>query len=155
MLKSFVDEFKKFISRGNVLDMAVGIIIGGAFTKIVNSLVADIIMPPLGILLGDIDFSNWFIVLKKGVENAGPYVSIEAAKAAGANTLNVGFFINSIFTFTIVAFAIFSMLKIINKLKEEPKPEAPSAATTKECPFCCSTISINAVKCPHCTSDLK
>jgi len=155
MLNSFVDEFKKFISRGNVLDMAVGIIIGGAFTKIVNSLVADIIMPPLGLLLGDIDFSNWFIVLKKGAENAGPYVSIEAAKAAGASTLNVGFFINSIFTFTIVAFAIFSMLKIINKLKEEPKPEAPAAATTKECPFCCSSININAVKCPNCTSALK
>ncbi|MDD4166536.1 MAG: large conductance mechanosensitive channel protein MscL, partial [Endomicrobiaceae bacterium] len=95
-MKSFIEEFKKFISRGNVLDMAVGIIIGGAFTKIVNSLVADIIMPPLGIILGNIDFSNWFIVLKKGAADAGPYVSIEAAKAAGANTLNVGFFINSI-----------------------------------------------------------
>ncbi len=155
MIKSFVDEFKKFISRGNVLDMAVGIIIGGAFTKIVNSLVADILMPPLGLLLGDIDFSNWFIVLKKGTEDAGPYVSIEAAKAAGANTLNVGFFINSIITFTIVAFAIFALLKVINKLKEEPAAEAPAPSTTKECPFCCSVISINAVKCPNCTSDLK
>jgi len=154
-MKSFIEEFKKFISRGNVLDMAVGIIIGGAFTKIVNSLVADIIMPPLGILLGNIDFSNWFIVLKRGAADAGPYVSIEAAKAAGANTLNVGFFINSIITFTIVASAIFSLIKLINKLKEEPKQEAPAPATTKECPFCCSVISVNAVKCPNCTSDLK
>lgn len=153
MINNFVNEFKKFISRGNVLDMAVGIIIGGAFTKIVNSLVADIIMPPLGVLLGDIDFSNWFIVLKNGTNDVGPYVSIEAAKAAGANTLNIGFFINSIFTFTIVAFAIFALLKAVNKLKEEPKTETIS--TTKECPFCCSKININATKCPNCTSELK
>ncbi|MDD5102691.1 MAG: large conductance mechanosensitive channel protein MscL [Endomicrobiaceae bacterium] len=155
MIKNFVYEFKKFISRGNVLDMAVGIIIGGAFTKIVNSLVTDIIMPPLGVLLGNIDFSNWFVVLKKGTNDVGPYVSLEAAKSAGANTLNVGFFINSIITFTIVAFAIFALLKTINKLKDEPKEQTVTAAITKECPFCCSTININATKCPNCTSELK
>jgi large conductance mechanosensitive channel len=155
IINNFVNEFKKFISRGNVLDMAVGIIIGGAFTKIVNSLVADVIMPPLGIILGNIDFSNLFIVLKKGAVDAGPYVSLEAAKVAGANTLNVGFFINSIITFTIVAFTIFALLKVINKLKDEEKPEAPLPITTKECPFCCSSININAKKCPNCTSDLK
>ncbi len=155
MVKDFFNEFKKFISRGNVMDMAVGIIIGAAFTKIVNSLVADIIMPPLGILLGNIDFSNWFIVLKDGSQVASPYASIEAAKTAGAVTLNIGFFINSIISFLIVAFAIFSLLKVINKLKSEPAPAAPAEPTTKECPHCFSTINIKATKCPNCTSDLK
>ncbi len=155
MVKGFLDEFKKFISRGNVVDMAVGIIIGAAFTKIVNSLVTDIIMPPLGILLGNIDFSNWFIVLKDGAEVAAPYASIEAAKTAGAVTLNVGFFIDSIFSFLIVALAIFSLLKVVNKLKDNPKPEAPAAPTTKTCPHCFSEINIKATKCPHCTSDIK
>ncbi len=134
--------------------MAVGIIIGGAFTKIVNSLVADIIMPPLGILLGNIDFSRWFIVLQNGSKDAGPYVSLEAAQIAGAKTLNIGFFINSILTFMIVAFVIFALLKSINKLKDKTteKDETP---TTKECPFCCSNINIKATKCPNCTSELK
>lgn len=153
-MKSFFNEFKKFIARGNVMDMAVGIIIGAAFTKIVNSLVADIIMPPLGILLGNIDFTNWFVVLKDGAETAAPYVSLEAAKAAGAVTINIGFFINSIISFLIVALAIFSILKVINKMKEEPAP-APAEPTTKECPHCFSTINIKATKCPNCTSDLK
>ncbi len=154
MIKSFFSEFKKFISRGNVMDMAVGIIIGAAFTKIVNSLVADIIMPPIGILMGNIDFSNWFIVLRDGAQSAAPYASIEAAKTAGAVTLNIGFFINSIISFLIVALTIFSLLKVINKLKEEPAP-APAAPTTKECPHCFSTINIKATKCPNCTSDIK
>ena len=154
-MKGFFCEFKKFIARGNVMDMAVGIIIGAAFTKIVNSLVADIIMPPIGILLGNIDFSNWFIVLRDGAQSAAPYVSLDAAKAAGATTLNIGFFINSIISFLIVAFAIFSILKVINKMKEEPKTDAPAAPTTKECPHCFSTINIKATKCPNCTSDLK
>jgi len=153
-MKSFFNEFKKFIARGNVMDMAVGIIIGAAFTKIVNSLVADIIMPPLGILLGNIDFTNWFVVLKDGAETTAPYVSLEAAKAAGAVTINIGFFINSIISFLIVALAIFSILKVINKMKEEPAP-APAEPTTKECPHCFSTINIKATKCPNCTSDLK
>ena len=153
-MKNFFNEFKKFIARGSVMDMAVGIIIGAAFTKIVNSLVADIIMPPIGILLGNVDFTNWFIVLKDGAETAAPYVSLEAAKAAGAVTMNIGFFINSIISFLIVAFAIFSIIKVINKVKEEPAP-APANPTTKECPHCFSTISIKATKCPHCTSDIK
>ena len=153
-MKSFFGEFKKFIARGSVMDMAVGIIIGAAFTKIVNSLVADIIMPPIGILLGNVDFTNWFIVLRDGAETAAPYVSLEAAKAAGAVTMNIGFFINSIISFLIVAFAIFSIIKVINKMKEEPTP-APADPTTKECPHCFSTINIKATKCPHCTSDIK
>ena len=153
-MKSFFSEFKKFIARGNVMDMAVGIIIGAAFTKIVNSLVADIIMPPIGILLGNVDFTNWFIVLRDGAETAAPYVSLEAAKAAGAVTLNIGFFINSIISFLIVALAIFSIIKVLNKMKEEPAP-APAAPTTKQCPYCFSEINIKATKCPHCTSDVK
>lgn len=153
-MKSFFSEFKKFIARGNVMDMAVGIIIGAAFTKIVNSLVADIIMPPISLMLGNIDFTNWFVVLREGAEAAAPYASLEAAKAAGAVTMNLGFFINSIISFLIVAFAIFSIIKVINKMKEEPAP-APATPTTKQCPHCFSEININATKCPHCTSDLK
>ena len=153
-MKNFFNEFKKFIARRNVMDMAVGIIIGAAFTKIVNSLVADIIMPPIGLLLGDIDFTNWFVVLKDGAETAAPYASLEAAKAAGAVTMNIGFFINSIISFLIVAFAIFIVIKAINKMKEKPAP-APAAPTTKQCPYCFSEININATKCPHCTSDIK
>ena len=153
-MKNFFGEFKKFIAKGNVMDMAVGIIIGAAFTKIVNSLVADIIMPPISLLLGDIDFTNWFIVLREGAETAAPYSSLEAAKAAGAVTMNLGFFINSIISFLIVAFAIFLVIKSINKMREEPAP-APAAPTTKQCPHCFSEINIKATKCPHCTSDIK
>ena len=153
-MKGFFSEFKKFIARGRVRDMAVGIIIGAAFTKIVNSLVADIIMPPISLLLGNVDFTNWFIVLRDGAETAAPYASLEAAKTAGAVTMNIGFFINSIISFLIVAFAIFSIIKVINKMKEEPAP-APAAPTTKKFPYCFSEIDINATKCPHCTSDLK
>ena len=153
-MKSFFNEFKKFIARGNVMDMAVGIIIGAAFTKIVNSLVADIIMPPISLLLGNVDFTNWFIVLREGAETAAPYASLDAAKAAGAVTMNLGFFINSIISFLIVAFAIFVIIKAINKMKEEPAP-APAAPTTKKCPYCFSEIDIKATKCPHCTSDIK
>lgn len=153
-MKSFFSEFKKFIARGNVMDMAVGIIIGAAFTKIVNSLVADIIMPPISLLLGNVDFTNWFIVLRDGAETAAPYASLDAEKAAGAVTMNLGFFINSIISFLIVAFAIFVIIKAINKMKEEPAP-APAAPTTKKCPYCFSEININATKCPHCTSDIK
>ena len=153
-MKNFFGEFKKFIAKGKVMDMAVGIIIGAAFTKIVNSLVADIIMPPISLLLGDIDFTNWFIVLREGAETAAPYSSLEAAKAAGAVTMNLGFFINSIISFLIVAFAIFLVIKSINKMREEPAP-APAAPTTKQCPHCFSEINIKATKCPHCTSDIK
>ncbi len=147
-------EFKEFALKGNVVDMAVGIIIGAAFGTIVASLVADILMPPIGLLLGNIDFSNLFIVLKEGAKAAGPYPSVAAAKAAGAVTINYGIFINTIITFLIVAFAVFLLVKNINRLKrkEEVTPVAP---TTRECTYCFSAIPINATRCPHCTSQLK
>jgi large conductance mechanosensitive channel len=146
-------EFKEFAMRGNVLDMAIGIIIGAAFGTIVTSLVNDVIMPPIGLLLGNVDFSNIFAVLKEG-KIAGPYASVAAAKAAGAVTLNVGVFINTIINFVIVAFAIFLLIRSINRLKR--KQEAPAAApTTYECSFCFTTIPIKATRCPNCTSELK
>lgn len=154
MIKNIVNEFKTFVMRGNVIDMAVGIIIGGAFTKIVNSMVADIMMPPLGLLMGKVDFSNWFVVLKQGSQE-GPYASLSAAQAAGATTLNIGTFLNAIISFVIVALCIFLLIKVINKVNS-PKKEASSAApTTKKCPFCCSEIALEAVRCPHCTSEIK
>lgn len=153
MIKNIFGEFKKFVMRGNVIDMAVGIIIGGAFTKIVNSTVADIMMPPLGLLLGKVDFSNWFIVLKDGATVHGPYDSLAAATAAGATTLNIGNLLNAAISFLIVAFCIFMLIKGINKLNA-PKEEAPAAPTTKKCPYCCSEIALEATRCPHCTSEL-
>ncbi len=157
-MKNFINEFKKFAMRGNVIDMAVGIIIGAAFGKIVDSLVKDIIMPPIGILLGKIDFANLFFVLNDG-KIPGPYVSLDAAKEAGAVTMNVGMFINATISFIIVAFAVFVLIKAINTLQEkmladEKKEEVAAAPTTKKCPFCCSDIAIEAVRCPHCTSEL-
>jgi len=145
-------EFKEFAMRGNVLDMAVGIVIGASFGAIVTSFVADVIMPPIGLLLGNIDFSSLFIILKEG-KVPGPYESLAAAKAAGAVTLNYGVFINTIISFLIVAFAVFLVIKNINKLKREQ--EAPAAPATKECPFCLSAIPMKAVKCAHCTAELK
>ncbi len=147
-------EFKEFAVRGNVVDMAVGIIIGAAFGTIVNSLVADILMPPIGLLLGNIDFSNLFIVLREGSKAAGPYASLAAAKAAGAVTINYGFFINTIISFLIVAFAVFLLVRNINRLKRQEQAPSPVPAT-KDCPFCVSTIPIKATRCPHCTSELK
>ncbi len=146
-------EFKEFAMRGNVLDMAIGIVIGAAFGAIVSSFVADVIMPPIGLLLGDIDFSNLFVILKDG-KVPGPYESLAAAKEAGAVTINYGLFLNTIISFLIVAFAIFLLVKNVNKMKREQ--EAPPAVpTTKDCPFCLSTIPIKAVKCAHCTAELK
>ena len=145
-----IEEFKKFIMRGNVVDMAVGIIIGGAFGTIVKSLVADVLMPPIGLLLGGVDFSNLFITLKTGT-TAGPYASLAAAQEAGAVVISYGVFMNGIISFLIVAFAVFLLIRGINKLQEEEPPEDP---TTKECSFCMSTIPINAVRCPNCTSEL-
>lgn len=153
MIKNMLTEFKKFVMRGNVLDMAVGIIIGGAFTKIVNSMVADVMMPPLGLLIGKVDFSNWFVVIKQGT-TAGPYTTIADAQAAGATTMNLGIFLNAIISFIIVAFCIFLLIKAINKLNA-PKEEAPAAPTTKKCPYCCSDIALEATRCPHCTSEIK
>ena len=141
-------EFKEFAMRGNVIDMAVGIIIGAAFGKIVNSLVSDVIMPPIGVLLGNVDFSSLFLTLKKGGMNPGPYLSLTDAQNAGAVTLNAGVFINTVITFLIIAFCVFLLVKSINKLNRE-KPKAP---TTKGCPFCCSSIDIKATRCPQCTS---
>lgn len=146
-------EFKEFAMKGNMIDMAVGIIIGAAFGTIVSSLVADIIMPPIGLLLGNVDFANLFILLREG-KVPGPYGSLAAAKAAGAVTLNIGVFINTIISFLIVAFSIFLVIRNINKLKRQG--EAPPAApTTKECPYCVSVIPIKATRCAHCTAELK
>jgi len=145
-------EFKEFAMKGNVVDMAVGIIIGAAFGTIVKSVVDDVIMPPIGLLLGNVDFANLFITLKQGAA-AGPYATLELAKKAGAVTLNYGAFFNTIVSFVIVAFSVFLLIKGMNKLKRQ-QVEAPAAPTTKECPHCLSTIPIKATKCAHCTSNL-
>jgi large conductance mechanosensitive channel len=143
-------EFKEFALKGSVIDMAVGIIIGAAFGTVVKSLVTDIIMPPLGLLLGRADFSNLFVVLSLG-KTSGPYATPALAKAAGAVTINYGLFINNIISFLIVAFAVFVLVKQFNRLKKEaPTPEPD----TKECPFCLSAIPLQASRCPHCTSQL-
>ena len=158
-MRKVIAEFKKFAMRGNVIDMAVGIIIGGAFGKIVDSLVKDVLMPPLGVLLGKIDFTNLFIVLKDGSGSSSPYPSLEAAKAAGAITLNVGLFLNTVISFIIVAFAVFLLIKAVNKLQEkmdkDDAAEEIKKPTVKNCPYCCSSIPIDAVRCPNCTSKLK
>jgi len=143
-------EFKEFIMRGNVIDMAVGIIIGAAFGTIIKSLVDDVIMPPIGLLLGKVDFSNLFLVIREG-KVAGVYETLAAAKAAGAVTINYGLFINTIISFLIVASAVFMLIRTVNKLKRE----APAEVTTKECPYCLSAIPIKATRCAHCTSEMK
>lgn len=146
-----LQEFKQFAMRGNVVDMAVGIIIGGAFGTIVKSLVSDVIMPPIGLLLGGVDFSELFITLKEGA-TAGPYPTLASAQEAGAVIISYGLFINSVISFLIVAFAVFLLIKSLNKLQIE-KP-AVAEETTKECPFCMSTIALKATRCPNCTSAL-
>ncbi len=143
-----IKEFKEFAIKGNVIDMAVGIIIGAAFGKIVSSLVNDILMPPIGVLLGKVDFSNLFVSL-----SGQQYDSLAAAKAAGAATLNYGVFINNVIDFVIVAFAVFMLVRQVNRFTKKPEPAA--APTTKECPFCASTIALKATRCPNCTSELK
>ena len=140
-------EFKEFAIKGNVIDMAVGVVIGGAFGKIVNSLVADVIMPPIGLLLGKVDFSSLFISL-----SGKTFASLAEAKAAGAPTINVGLFINTLLDFVIVAFALFLVIRQMNRLKKEPAPAAPS---TKECPHCLSAIPVKATRCAHCTSAIE
>lgn len=151
---TMMKEFKDFAIKGNVVDMAVGIIVGASFGTIVSSLVADVLMPPIGLLMGRVDFSNLFFVLKEGLTVPGPYNSVAAAKAAGAVTINYGQFINQIISFIIVAFAVFVLVYNINKLKKQP-PAVAVVPTTKECPFCASIIPIKATRCPHCTSELK
>jgi large conductance mechanosensitive channel len=153
-------EFRKFIMRGNAMDLAVGFILGAAFTTIVKSLVDDIIMPPLGLLLGRTDFSNLFVVVKEGAQ-AGPYTTLAAAKEAGAVTINFGVFFNAVIAFLIVGFVIFLVVRSMNRMearfeaqfaKEKPKPGDP---TEKKCPFCLSTIPYKATRCAACTSQLE
>jgi len=148
-------EFKEFALKGNVVDMAVGIIIGGAFGSLVNSLVNDLLMPPFGLLLKGVDFTNLFIILRDGAR-PGPYLALAEAKSAGAVTLNYGLFINSLIGFLIMAFAVFLLVRSINRLRAmSEKPATPAAVPqSKECPYCFSTIPVKAVRCPHCTSQL-
>jgi large conductance mechanosensitive channel len=148
-----MQEFKAFIMRGNVLDMAVGIIIGAAFGAIITSLVKDIIMPPIGLALNGIDFNNLYAVIKQPTI-AGNYSTPAAVQAAGGVTINYGAFINYVITFLIVAFSVFMLIRTINKMRR-PKPVAPGEATTKECPYCMSVIPIKANRCAHCTSQLE
>lgn len=142
-------DFKAFLMRGNVLELAIAVIIGGAFGAIVNSLVKDILMPPLGLVLGGVNFSDLFISL-----NGQAYASLKIAQDAGAPTLNYGLFIQAIINFLVIAFTIFLILRLANRL-QHPEPTVPAAPTTKECPYCFSTIALKATRCPHCTSELK
>jgi large conductance mechanosensitive channel len=150
---AMLKEFREFAMRGNVVDMAVGIIIGAAFGAIVKSLVDDLLMPPIGMLLGNVDFSNLYVVLKESATAAAPYASLAEARKAGAVTLNYGVFINAVVSFTIVAFAVFMLVRTMNRLRAAQEA-APAEVTTKECPHCCSVIALKAVRCPHCTSAL-
>ncbi len=143
-------EFKEFVMRGNVLDLAVAVIIGGAFGKIITSFVNDVLMPPIGLLLGGVDFTNLFLAL-----DGKTYDSLEAATAAGAATINYGVFINTVVDFLIVAFVIFLIIKAANATKKKEAPAAPAEPTTKDCPYCFTTIAIKATRCPNCTSELK
>jgi len=150
-----LQDFKAFIMRGNVIDMAVGIIVGVAFGLVVNSLVKDVIMPPIGLALGNVDFSNLFAVLKEGA-TPGPYASLAAAQTAGAVTINYGVFINAIINLLIIAAAVFFLIvRPIARLQARKKAGEPAAPTTKECPFCFTAIPIKASRCPNCTSALK
>jgi large conductance mechanosensitive channel len=142
-------EFKEFALRGNVVDLAVGIIIGAAFSQVVNSLVNDIIMPPIGLIVGQVDFTNLFISL-----SGEHYDSLTAAQDAGAATLNYGLFINVVLNFVIVAFAVFMLVRVMNRLQRQEK-EAPPEPTTKDCPYCYSAIPLKATRCPSCTSQLE
>ena len=148
----FVEDFKAFAVRGNVVDMAVGIIIGGAFGTIVKSLVEDILMPPLGLLVGNVDFSDLFFTLRAGA-TAGPYANLAAAKDAGAVTLNYGMLVNNVVSFAIVAFAVFLVVRAMVRL-QHPEPAPAAAPVTKSCAYCQSSIPLKATRCPHCTSQL-
>lgn len=147
-------EFKAFAVRGNVIDMAVGIIIGAAFTTVVQSLVKDILMPPLGLLTSDIDFSNAFLVLSEGTA-PGPYASLQVAEEAGATVLRYGTFLNSLISFALVAFAVFVLVRYINRLRDPKQTPEPVSPTVKKCSFCYSDIPIQATRCPQCTSELE
>lgn len=147
-------EFKEFAVRGNVIDMAVGIIIGAAFTTVVESLVQDILMPTLGVLTSEIDFANAFLVLKEGSTPA-PYFTLQMAQEAGAIVLRYGTFINAIISFTLVSFAVFLLVRYINKLKNPKQSPEPVSPKIKKCSFCFSDIPVEATRCPHCTSELE
>jgi large conductance mechanosensitive channel len=145
-----LDEFKTFAMRGNVLDMAVGVILGAAFGKIITSLVTDVLMPPIGLVLGKVNFSALFINL-----SSQSYATIAEAKAAGAPTINYGLFVNAMIDFIIVAFVVFLLVRQFNRLMERmKKPEAPAAPTSRDCPYCLSNIPLKATRCAHCTSEL-
>jgi large conductance mechanosensitive channel len=151
-----LDDFKKFIARGNVIDMAVGIVIGASFGAIAKSLVDEVIMPPIGMLLGKVDFANLFIILREGAE-AGPYLTLDQAREAGAVAIGYGVFINTVITFLITAFAIFLLLRFITRVQEQARREeetAPPPPTKKKCQFCYSEIDIEATRCAYCTSEL-
>lgn len=145
-------DFRAFIMRGNVLDLAVAVVIGAAFGGVVKSLVDDVIMPPIGLALGKVDFSNLYVTLQDGAKAAGPYASLAEAKAAGAVTLNYGLFINSIFGFLIIAAAVFMIVRAANRMYKKPVEPPPN---TKECPFCRNAVALNATRCGHCTSQLE
>jgi large conductance mechanosensitive channel len=145
-------DFKEFAVRGNVVDMAVGIIIGVAFGTIVKSMVDDLLMPPIGLALGGVDFTNLFLTLRQG-EVAAPYATLAEAKEAGAVTLNYGVFVNSVVSFLIVAFAVFLVVRGVNAMRRKEAP--PAAPTTRDCPFCATAIPVKASRCPHCTSELQ
>jgi large conductance mechanosensitive channel len=150
---AIVKEFREFAVKGNVVDMAVGIIIGGAFGTVVKSLVDDVLMPPIGLLLGGVDFAEIFVTLKQGAV-AGPYETLAAAREAGAVTINLGLFLNATVSFLIVGFAVFLLVRAINRIRrEEPKP--PPAPTEKPCPYCLQNVLLEATRCPHCTSELE
>ncbi|MGH8428500.1 MAG: large-conductance mechanosensitive channel protein MscL [Gammaproteobacteria bacterium] len=152
-MRGFLKEFREFAMRGNVIDMAVGIVIGVAFGAIVKSLVGDVIMPPIGLAIGHIDFSNLFWVLHQGTPH-GPYATIAAAQQAHAVTLNYGTFINTIITFIIIAFAVFMLVRSINKMQKRFEKKQEAAPTTKDCPHCFTAIPVKATRCPSCTSNL-
>jgi large conductance mechanosensitive channel len=150
-----LQDFKAFIMRGNVIDMAVGIVIGIAFGAVVNSFVKDIIMPPIGLALGNVDFANLFIILKEGL-TPGPYASLVDAQAAGAVSINYGTFINTVVYLLIIAAVVFFLIvRPVARMQARKKAEEPAAPTTKECPYCATSIPINASRCPNCTSELK
>jgi len=145
-------EFKAFAMRGNVIDLAVGIIIGGAFGTIVKSLVDDVIMPPIGLALGNVDFADLFMLLKAGPKTPPPYATLAEAQAAGAVTGNYGVFVNAVITLLLVAFAVFLLVRAVNRLGPQQAPVAP---TSKECPYCRMAVPVGATRCPHCTSELR
>jgi large conductance mechanosensitive channel len=148
-----LEEYKTFAIRGNVVDMAVGIIIGAAFNGVVQSLVKDVLTPPLGLLMGGMDFTNLFVVLQEGTA-PGPYMTLEAARSAGAVTLNLGVFVNSLVSFLIVSFAVFLLVRYINRLRAPETAPEPAVPTVKKCPYCVSDVPVAATRCPHCTSEL-